>query len=131
MGSNSDLSRMKTNVKRILIIDDEEDVLLFLADRLKALGYEVLTATNGRDGLNLLNQHSVHGVLLDLHMPVMGGLAMLDHLEKWASIPPVIVMSATEYHSELQRAIEKGAKDILNKPIAQEELTGKCLRLFH
>lgn len=122
---------MKKDFKRILIIDDEEDVLLFLEDRLKALGYAVLTATNGREGLNLLHQHSVHGVLLDLHMPVMGGLAMLDHLENSASTPPVIVMSATEYHSDLQRAIEKGAKDILNKPIVQEELTGKCLRLFH
>lgn len=71
---------MKKDFKRILIIDDEEDVLLFLEDRLKALGYAVLTATNGREGLNLLHQHSVHGVLLDLHMPVMGGLAMLDHL---------------------------------------------------
>ncbi len=122
---------MKKDFKRILIIDDEEDVLLFLEDRLKALGYAVLTATNGWEGLNLLHQHSVHGVLLDLHMPVMGGLAMLDHLENSASTPPVIVMSATEYHSDLQRAIEKGAKDILNKPIVQEELTGKCLRLFH
>lgn len=116
--------------KRILIVDDEKDVLLFLGDRLTVLGYEVLTAANGQEGLDVLQQQSVDGVLLDLNMPVMGGILMLEKLEKTSFTVPVIVMSANGYRSDLQQAILKGAMDFLIKPIIPEELTSKCLRLF-
>ncbi len=116
--------------KCILIVDDDNDVLLFLGDRLNALGYEVLTATNGQEGLDILQQQSVDGILLDLNMPVMGGIPMLEKLGNTSLSLPVIVMSATGYRSELQQAILKGAMDFLIKPVVAEELTGKCLRLF-
>mgnify|MGYP003465783125 CR=1 FL=1 len=116
--------------KCILIVDDDNDVLLFLGDRLNALGYEVLTATNGQEGLDVLQQQSVDGILLDLNMPVMGGIPMLEKLGNTSLSLPVIVMSATGYRSELQQAILKGAMDFLIKPVVAEELTGKCLRLF-
>ena len=116
--------------KCILIVDDDNDVLLFLGDCLNALGYEVLTATNGQEGLDILQQQSVDGILLDLNMPVMGGIPMLEKLGNTSLSLPVIVMSATGYRSELQQAILKGAMDFLIKPVVAEELTGKCLRLF-
>jgi CheY-like chemotaxis protein len=119
-----------TSRKSILIVDDDQDVLLFLGDRLNALGYDVLTATNGQEGLEILQSQSVDGVLLDLNMPVMGGLALLEKLEMSSASPPVIVMSASEHRSELLQAILKGAMDFLIKPIAQDELTSKCFRLF-
>ncbi|MEJ2231827.1 MAG: response regulator [Nitrospirales bacterium] len=119
-----------TSRKSILIVDDDQDVLLFLGDRLNALGYDVLTATNGQEGLETLQSQSVDGVLLDLNMPVMGGLALLEKLEMSSASPPVIVMSASEHRSELLQAILKGAMDFLIKPIAQDELTSKCFRLF-
>jgi len=119
-----------TSRKSILIVDDDQDVLLFLGDRLNALGYDVLTATNGQEGLEILQNQSVDGVLLDLNMPVMGGLALLEKLEISSASPPVIVMSASEHRSELLQAILKGAMDFLIKPIAQDELTSKCFRLF-
>ena len=117
--------------KCILIVDDDADILLFLRDRLNALGYDVLTATNGKEGLDFLQHQSVAGVLLDLYMPVMGGIFMLEQLAQSSTIPPVIVMSDTEHRSELQLAIVKGAMDFLIKPIAQDQLTSKCARLFH
>lgn len=117
--------------KCILIVDDDADVLLFLRDRLKALGFEVLTAANGKEGVDALQQQTVDGVLLDLFMPVMGGILMLEQLAQSSTIPPVIVMSATENRSELQLAITKGAMDFLIKPIAPEKLTEKCMRLFY
>lgn len=116
--------------KSILIVDDDKDVLLFLGDRLNALGYDVLTATNGQEGLEVLQSQSVDGVLLDLNMPVMGGIDLLEKLGMSSATPPVIVMSATEHRSELLQAILKGAMDFLIKPIAQDELTSKCFRLF-
>jgi CheY-like chemotaxis protein len=120
---------MKTR-KCILIVDDDSDVLLFLEDRLNALGYDVLAATNGQEGLEVIHGHSVDGVLLDLDMPVMGGIPMLEKLGVSPATPPVIVMSANDHRPELQRAIVKGAMDFLIKPIAQDELADKCLRLF-
>lgn len=116
--------------KCILLVDDEKDVLLFLGDRLTALGYEVLTATNGQEGLEVLQRQSVDGVLLDLNMPVMGGITMLEKLEEASLTFPVIVMSANGYRSDLQQAILKGAMDFLIKPVVPEELTSKCLQLF-
>lgn len=117
--------------KRILIVDDDADVLLFLSDRLNALGFEVLTAANGKEGVEALQYHTVNGVLLDLYMPVMGGVLMLEQLRQFSRHPPVIVMSPIEHQSEMQLAISKGAMDYLIKPIAAGELTDKCLRLFH
>ena len=116
--------------KRILVVDDDKDVLLFLGDRLNALGYDVLTAGNGTEGLEALQRQSVDGVLLDLNMPVMGGMTMLEKLKNLSPSPPVIVMSANDHRSELVKAMSKGAMAFLIKPIAQDELTSKCLRLF-
>ena len=124
---------IKVHTKRrryILVVDDDRDVLLFLEDRLNALGYDVLTATNGQEGLEVLQYQSVDGVLLDLQMPVMGGMAFLEKLGGSSATLPVIVMSATEYRSELFQAILKGATDFLIKPIAQDKLTSKCFQLF-
>jgi DNA-binding response OmpR family regulator len=120
---------MKTR-KCILIVDDDRDVLLFLEDRLNALGYDVLAATNGQEGLAVIQSQSVDGVLLDLDMPIMGGIPMLENLGRFSATPPVIVMSANDHRSELQQAVIKGAMDFLMKPIVHDELANKCLRLF-
>lgn len=118
------------NRKCILVVDDDQDILLFLGGRLNALGYDVLTAGNGKEGLETLHSQSVDGVLLDLNMPVMGGMTMLEKLGNPCENPPVIAMSANAHRSELLKAISKGALDWLFKPIDQDELARKCLRLF-
>jgi DNA-binding response OmpR family regulator len=118
------------NRKSILVVDDDKDVLLFLEDRLNALGYDVLTAGNGKEGLEALQSQSVDGVLLDLNMPVMGGMTMLERLGNSSPSPPVIVMSANGHRSELLKGLLKGAMDFLIKPIVQDELASKCWRIF-
>ena len=118
------------NGKCLLVVDDDQDVLLFLGERLHALGYDVLTAGNGKEGLETLHSQSVDGVLLDLNMPVMGGMTMLEKLGNLSPSPPVIVMSANVHRPELLEAISKGALDWIFKPIDQDELARKCFRLF-
>ncbi|GJL49198.1 MAG: hypothetical protein NPIRA01_04250 [Nitrospirales bacterium] len=118
------------NQKCILVVDDDKDILLFLEDRLNAMGYDVLIAGNGKEGLEVLHGQSVDGVLLDLNMPIMGGMTMLEKLGNSSPRPPVIVMSANAHRSELLEAISKGALDFLIKPIGQDELARKCWRLF-
>ncbi|HBP86922.1 MAG TPA: response regulator [Nitrospiraceae bacterium] len=131
MNDFSSCSLPMKSQKCVLIVDDDADVRLFLRDRLNAMGFEVLTAANGKEGVETLRHHSVDGVLLDLYMPVMGGILMLEQLAQFSVFPPVIVMSSTTHRSELQFAIIKGAMDFLIKPIAPEELTDKCMRLFY
>ena len=116
--------------KTILVVDDDKDILLFLKDRLNALGYDVLMAGNGKEGLEALQRQSVDGVLLDLNMPVMDGMTMLDKLGNSFASLPVIVMSANGHRAELLKGLVKGAMDFLIKPIAQDELASKCWRLF-
>lgn len=116
--------------KRILIVDDHETVLLFLKDRLERLGFEVYPATNGKEGMRLLQEQSFQGVLLDLEIPGKDGLTMLSHLRKQANDIPVIVMSADPTRTAMIKAIEAGARDYLTKPISNVILKYKCLRLF-
>jgi DNA-binding response OmpR family regulator len=116
--------------KRILIIDDQATIVLFLRDRLEKLGFEVETAANGLEGIEILRTVTINGILLDLEMPVMDGLAMLGRLRQMATTVPVIAMSADPTRSTMIKAIESGAEDYLFKPISGDILKHKCLRLF-
>lgn len=116
--------------KRILIVDDQEDIHIFLRDRLEHLGFAVYSASNGAEALTLLQEHSFQGILLDLEMPVMDGLSMLSQLRKQSNAVPVIVMSADPTRTTMIKAIEAGARDYLTKPISHVILKYKCLRLF-
>jgi DNA-binding response OmpR family regulator len=116
--------------KRILIIDDQATIVLFLRDRLEKLGFEVETASNGLEGMEIFRTVTINGILLDLEMPVMDGLAMLGRLRQMATTVPVIAMSADPTRSTMIKAIESGAEDYLFKPISGDILKHKCLRLF-
>jgi DNA-binding response OmpR family regulator len=116
--------------KRILIVDDQATIALFLRDRLEKLGFEVETASNGLEGIQVLKTVSIDGILLDLEMPVMDGLTMLSRLRQMATTVPVIAMSADPTRSTMIKAIESGARDYLFKPISGDILKHKCLRLF-
>jgi DNA-binding response OmpR family regulator len=116
--------------KRILIVDDQETIVLFLRDKLEQLGFEVAIASNGLEGLEVLKTVSINGILLDLEMPVMDGLTMLNRLRQQSTTVPVVVMSADPTRSTMIKAIKSGARDYLFKPISGEILKHKCLRLF-
>ena len=82
-----------TLLPSILIVDDDPSVLDMLHDALDLWGFDVFLAKNGREGLNVLARQKVDGILLDMDMPVMDGLTMLDEL-RWLGYPmPVVIMS--------------------------------------
>ena len=126
--------------KKILIVDDQPDIVLMLTDRLDALGYETVAASNGKEALMKLDQHSPHLMLLDLEMPVMTGMEVLQELrnlnaKKTAGndpegfgggepLPlPVIVMTAHGTISKAVEAMKAGAYDFLTKPIEVDHLS--------
>ena len=114
----------------LLVVEDEQDISLMLQDRLTFLGFYVTLAKNGADGIALLEVLAVDGILLDIQMPVMDGLTMLEHVrERYPSIP-VIVMSADVNKDKLIQAMERGANDFLLKPIDVDLLAKKCSLIF-
>ncbi len=117
-------------LKRLLVVDDNEDIHIMLGDRLEAMGYGVVRANNGAEALKILAMVPVAGVFLDLEMPVMDGLTFLRERQRQHIPVPIIVMSAGKDRDKFLEAIQLGAMDYLKKPIDMLLLTQKCVRLF-
>jgi len=113
---------MKTENRRILIIDDERPVIMTLEALLKRHDYQVDTAPTASQGLKLLKSKSPSLVLLDLQLPDADGLEMLDRIKTELPDMQVIILTA---HDSLHNAIEsikRGAYHFISKPYAPEEL---------
>jgi len=114
----------------ILVVDDDQDVSLMLKDRLTFLGFHVSTASNGSEAMSMLKALTVDGILLDIQMPVMNGMTMLEKLREQDARMPVIVMTAELNKKKLLQAMDLGAHDYLVKPIDVDLLAKKCFTLF-
>src|SRR6267142_1215336 len=113
---------MKTENHRVLIIDDERPVLMTVEALLKRHGYHVDAAATASQGLKLLKSNSPSLVLLDLQLPDVHGLEMLDRIKTELPKAQVVILTA---HDSLHNAIEsikRGAYHFISKPYAPEEL---------
>jgi DNA-binding NtrC family response regulator len=110
---------------RILVVDDDTDIVTVLRDRLEALGYNTVCAGDGLQALDLIEQETPHLMLLDLEMPKLSGL---DVLKRMARNPPtghdmpVIVMTAHGTIAAAVQAMKQGAHDFLTKPFDVDHL---------
>ncbi|MDK2743176.1 MAG: sigma-54-dependent Fis family transcriptional regulator [Nitrospira sp.] len=109
---------------KILIVDDDPDIVMMLEDRLQASGYETVMASEGQQALDQIVHESPQLVLLDLSLPRLSGLDVLRRLSqmKPAENLPVIVMTA---HGSIEAAVEamkEGAYDFLTKPLDKDHL---------
>jgi CheY-like chemotaxis protein len=95
--------------KRVLVVDDDEEVLQMVQDALEDSGYVVLTARDGSEALLSLTSHKPDVVLLDVQMPRMDGQATLAELRRMYSdrpVPPVVLMTAAEHAREWAMRLE-------------------------
>ena len=129
-GKRWDERLMLDMAKRILVVDDDPDIVLALTDRLIDLGFWVTAAGNGAEGMKIIEQGTVDGVILDLNMPVMDGMTMLTHVRQRFPRMPVIIMSADENKQRLIRGTMDGATDYIVKPINVDLLIEKWMRIF-
>ncbi len=110
---------------KILVIDDEPDLVRFVRRALEAEGYQVLSATNGLEGLRLALDQSPALIVLDLVMPGMHGEAVLSALMAQDSAYRILVLSATADVQLRIGCLEQGAVDFLTKPFAMRELIAR------
>ena len=118
--------------KKILIVDDEEDILHFLELVLREKGYEVATAANGQDALTRAQIEKPDLVLLDIMMPQMDGWEVLKLLrvdDETANIPVAMLSARTEAKDRVQ-GLQEGAIDYICKPFSLGELLAKIETIF-
>jgi two-component system KDP operon response regulator KdpE len=111
-------------VTRILVVDDEPQILRALQTSLRGAGYEVDTATTGEQALAAAAIRPPDAVILDLVLPDARGTDVCRELRAWSSVP-VIVLSVIEGESEKVAALDAGADDYVTKPFGVEELLAR------
>lgn len=110
---------------RLLVVEDEQRVASFLEKGLRAHGYTVDWVQNGRDALRRVMQPGISLVILDLGLPDLDGLEVLQGLRDRGSVVPVLVLSARGRVDDRVRGLNIGADDYLGKPFAFEELLAR------
>lgn len=116
--------RKKSKKPKILIVDDEPDILRTLQDRFEMNEYSVITAANGKEGLEKAIQEKPDIILLDVIMPIMDGLEMLEALRKHPEGRDceVIMLTARSQPHDIDRAKACGIRDYIVKPFDLSEL---------
>jgi two-component system KDP operon response regulator KdpE len=109
---------------RILIIEDDGEMVLLLTDLLGSRGYEVLAARDGVAGLDLLRKQPPHLVLLDIRLPRMDGFETLRRIRELSDVP-IVVLSGVADESDKVRALDLGANDYVTKPFSGRELLAR------
>jgi len=108
----------------ILTVDDEEMIRETIASYMENRGFRVLQAANGREGLEVFAANRPDLVLVDLRMPEMDGLEVLQRLQEQSPDTPTIVVSGTGVIHDAMEAVKRGAWDYLTKPIQDMEVLG-------
>ena len=111
--------------RRVLVVDDEENVVHLVASALRFDGYEAVTADNGNSALAAVAEYDPDLVVLDVMMPGLDGHAVLQHLRAAGSAVPVIFLTARDGASDRVAGLRSGADDYVVKPFSVEELLAR------
>src|SRR5919204_5058892 len=109
---------------RILVVDDDADIRGLLRELLERASYDVVEASNGRDGLRTLYGSAPDLVLLDVSMPEMDGWQTLERIRDVSDVP-VIMLTARTAELEKVRGLKAGADDYVTKPFGRQELLAR------
>src|SRR5262245_41664883 len=109
-------------MSQVLIVDDEENMRHLLEVILKREGYDVRSVASGTEALKAIDAVETDFVLSDVRMPRMGGLDLLDTLQKRKNPPTIIMMSAYGTVDSAIDAMKRGAYDYISKPFKPDEV---------
>ena len=124
---------MRKAANTILVIDDEPQIRRFVKAGLELYGYSVSEAENGSTGLNAVAHSRPDLIILDLGLPDVGGVEVLNTIRSWSNVP-VIVLSVQVDEEQKVHLLRSGADDYMVKPFGIAELAARCeaaLRRYH
>lgn len=118
------MAEARLSTTRVLVIDDEDHMRRLIRRQLERAGFEVLQASSAQEGLRILRESKPDAVTVDLMMPEVGGLQLLEEKNADPGIRdvPALVLTAVGWPDDLERAVELGARAVLLKPFSQQEL---------
>ncbi|GAB4226046.1 MAG: response regulator transcription factor [Stanieria sp.] len=131
IAAESKVSLMKENSqrdsKKLLLIDDDPNLILLVKDYLEFRGYNVMTAENGREALDLLEQSIPDMIICDVMMPEMDGYSLVQHIrqEPRTNRIPVLFLSAKGQSQDRVKGLNEGADVYMVKPFEPEELVAQ------
>ena len=117
-------SKKNSKKYRILVVDDETRIVNFISSNLRALGYEVVTASNGRKALEQFHSSTPDLILLDILMPEMDGIDVIKEIRGFSTVP-VIFLSAKASERDKISGLDVGADDYIAKPFNPDELVSR------
>src|SRR5689334_5492651 len=120
---------MSTNATRVLVVDDEPEIVRGLKIVLRGAGYAVEAAATKAEALSSVATRPPEALVLDLVLPDGDGVAVCKEVRRWSGLP-VLVLSAVGDEREKVRALDAGADDYVTKPFGAEELTARLRALL-
>lgn len=118
------MSKSAQDGARILVVDDEPEIRKLLEVALGAHGFEVITASTGREGIEQTALEKPDVVVLDLGLPDVDGQKVVESIRAWSMVP-IIILSVREQESDKVRALDAGANDYVTKPFNMAELMAR------
>ena len=120
-------SKKKVKQAKILVVDDEQDIVNTVQYRLKACDFNVITANNGKEGLEKVINEKPDLVLLDINMPIMDGHEMLERIRSRPDLRdiPVIMLTAYSDRRDISKAADLGIEQYVTKPFDFADLMDK------
>ncbi|WP_300681416.1 response regulator [Nocardioides sp.] len=109
---------------RVLVVDDEPHISRALTINLRSAGFEVVTAGDGAEALNGVVEHRPDVVVLDLGLPDMDGVQVIESLRGWSQVP-ILVLSGRSDSTDKVDALDAGADDYVTKPFGMDELLAR------
>jgi DNA-binding response OmpR family regulator len=116
--------------KKILVIEDEPDIVRGLRDSLEFEGFDVMSATDGKEGIRLAREKSPDCVLLDLMLADVNGYSVCEAIRAENAIVPIVMLTARSQESDKIRGLEVGADDYVTKPFSIGELIARIKAIF-
>jgi len=120
-----------SNKKKIVLAEDNSTLSLLLKFRLQKEGYDLFIAADGKEAIELIEEHQPELILSDIMMPYISGLEVISHVRNKLEMKvPIIVFSAAGQEEMVLKAFSLGANDFMGKPFSPNELVIRVKRLL-
>jgi DNA-binding response OmpR family regulator len=116
--------------KRVLIVEDEPDIVRGLTDALEFEGFDVVSKGFGKDGVRVMRERGADCVILDLMLPDINGYAVCEEIRAFNPLVPIIMLTARGEESDKIRGLDAGADDYVTKPFSVAELIARINAIF-